>query len=181
MANTTVAQPYAQALLELATAERAVEKFRAELRNVTTLLDRSEELSRVFSVPNVSEAERKAVIGELADRLQLSRTLRNALMVLAEKRRLAYLREIAQGFERLADEATGLVRAEVRAAAALSLEQRENLRRTLEQAVGRRVVLQTSIDPKLLGGLRVEFGGKVYDASLATKLESLRDQILNEA
>jgi F-type H+-transporting ATPase subunit delta len=179
MAKTSVAQPYAQALLELATAERAVEKFRAELRSVVTTLDRSPELGVVFSVPTITEAERKAVILELSQRLGLSRTVQNGLLVLAEKRRLAHLRDIVAAFERLADEATGIVRADVRTAAPLSLEQREALRRSLEQAVGRKVVLATTIDPSLLGGLRVEFGGRVYDASVTTKLDTLRDQILS--
>jgi F-type H+-transporting ATPase subunit delta len=181
MATSPVAQPYARALLEIATSTGAVESMRTQLRAVAKAVNECADLSRAFDVPTVTEAERKAIVRALAEQLGLSETVRNALLLLAEKRRLRVLRDIVTVFEELADEATGLLRARVRSAAALTVTQRSALRTALETQFKRQVVVEATTDPKLLGGMQVEVAGRVYDASLQTRLDHLRAEILGEA
>lgn len=181
MARSPVAQPYAKALLDIASQQGAVDKLRTELRTVSSLVERSKDLSAAFSVPTVTVGECKAVIEAVSARLAVSPTTKNFLLLLADKRRLAYVRDIIAAYEEMADEATGLLRAHVYSPVSLSLEQRETLRQTLEKKLSRKVIIDARIDASLLGGLRVEVAGKIYDASVRSQLETLRDRILHEA
>jgi len=179
MARTRIAKPYAKALLDLAVDQGTLEKIDKEMQRMGDLVRRSEDLRNVFSNPVMTTEERHRVIGELAQRLVLSTTTRNFLLVLADKRRLAHFVEIAEAFQELSDERRGVVRAEVRSPVPLSSAQQLSLKTVLEKITGKSVVTNALVDADLIGGLQVKVGGRVYDASVRTQLEQLRLAVRN--
>ncbi len=180
MAIAPVATPYAMALLSVAVEQGSIRSVREQLDKVVGLIGESDDLRIVFSNPTVSETERMAVVDVLSTRLGLSRTSRNFLMLLAEKRRLGLLPDIAQVFGQLADAQVGVVRARVLSSASLNVTQATRLKNTLAEMTGKTVVVTNDVDPDLIGGMRVEVGGKVYDTSVATQLRKIREAILED-
>lgn len=180
MANNEVATPYAKALLDIVVERGTLTSVRTQVDALAGLAADSFDLSNVFANPTVTETERKAVVGAVCDQLGADPMLRNFLMLLAEKRRLAYFGDIAAAFGHLADAREGVVTAEVATAAELSELQRVKLTKTLENLTGRKVRLAVSLDASLLGGLRVTVDGHVYDTSVKNQLDALRGRILNE-
>lgn len=177
MSQASVATPYARALLEVAIDRKLLPAIRREMAALTKLVETSSDLRVVLANPTITETERARVVEELGRRLNLTRELLHFLLILSQKRRLARFLDVAREFERQADVHDGLVRAEVRASVALDAPQRVKLSKALEQATGRRVVLECIVDPSLIGGMRVKVDGRVYDASLRTQLEQLRASI----
>lgn len=180
MANNEIATPYAQALLDIVVERGSLAAVRTQVDTLAALAADSFDLTNVFANPTVTESERKAVVGALCDQLGTDPMLRNFLLLLAEKRRLAYFGDIASMFGALADAREGVVTAEVASASELSAAQKAKLTKTLETVTGRKVRLSVAVDAELLGGLRVTVDGHVYDTSVKNQLDALRGRILNE-
>lgn len=180
MANETIANPYAQALLALAIEQGALRPLRDQLAQVVKTVDSSPELETVFANPTIATEERNKVVEVVATRLALSKVMRNFLFVLSERRRLPVLRDIEMVFQRLADAHLGVMRAEAVSSTQLSLAQITRLKNTLSEKTGKTVLVSNTVDPSLLGGLQVKIDGRVYDASVRTRLRNLREAILQD-
>jgi F-type H+-transporting ATPase subunit delta len=145
---------------------------------VATAWATSRELRNALENPLVPHAAKKAVMGELAEQIGASRTTRNALLLLVDRRRIKTLPYLAQTLRELADARKGVVRAEVTAAALLSDAYYARLQAQLEKMTGKRVVVDRRTDPALIAGVVTRIGDRIYDGSLRTRLQSLRDALL---
>jgi F-type H+-transporting ATPase subunit delta len=174
MPRAGAARRYAKALFQLAQEAGTVDAVRAELNRFTDVLEGSQELRDVLLRPLHSAAERRAVLRGLADQAGASDLVRNFYMFLIDQRRLIDLSGIREGFESLADELAGLMRATVRSAAPLRQDQLDKLQAALSRKVGHDVQLSVEVDPELIGGLVAQVGDLVLDGSLRTQLTQLR-------
>ena len=176
---TPAAIPYATALLELAVEQGTTNAVRQQLNRLRDVLAGSKELRVAFSNPTLTVEERVAVVRALVGPLGLSRTTQNFLFVLAEKGRLGALEDIVRVFNTLADERTGVVRTEVVSSVPVTGGQLMRLKSALAKLTGKTVQLETRVDEDLIGGLQIHVDGKVYDTSIATQLQKLRETILS--
>ena len=85
--------------------------------------------------------------------------------------------DIADEYSALVDQAAGRVRAAATAAVELTEREKESLARNLADRLAREVMLETRVDPAILGGLVVRIGDRVIDASVATRLQRLRRRL----
>jgi F-type H+-transporting ATPase subunit delta len=99
------------------------------------------------------------------------------LSLVLERDRLAYLDGIVGSYRRMLNEAQGRVEAKVVSASTLDPALTEQLRQRLRAISGKDVVLQAETDQQLLGGLLIELEGKVYDGSIRTQLERMKQRI----
>lgn len=180
MALSPVATPYATALLDLAMDTQQLAVVRPQIEKVVRLIGASRELEVAFENRTITVEERKNVVTRLAGTLLLSPTVKNFLLVLAEKGRLGNLRDIATVFGQLADARTGAARAEVRSSVALNPGQIGRLEAKLSELTGKRVQVTNTVDATLIGGIRVHVDGQVYDTSVAMQLRKLREAILQD-
>ena len=176
---TPVAIPYATALLDLAVDEGTTTAIRQQLNRLLEVERASKELRMTFSNPTLTVGERVAIVRGLVGPLGLSRTTQNFLYILAEKGRLGALADIVRVFNTLADERTGVVRTEVVSSTPVTEGQLIRLKSALGKLTGKTVQLETRVDPNLIGGLQIHVDGKVYDTSIATQLQKLRETILS--
>jgi F-type H+-transporting ATPase subunit delta len=102
----------------------------------------------------------------------------NFLHVLNRHNRLDLLPAIARAYRDLTDRRHNRVRVRVRSAVPLTDEQQDRLRQQLQGQLRRETVLEPAVDPDLLGGLVVQVGDQVYDTSVRTRLETVRNQLL---
>lgn len=178
MIGGAVGKRYATALYELAEEKKATAEVARNLAELSSAWDASEELRHVFQNPKFGAEAKRKVVDALTERLRCHATVRNAMRMLADRRRLSHLPEIAAAFEHLAERRAGRIRAEVVTAKALPEAYYQNLAAKLKAATGKDVVLVRREDPSLLGGVVTTVGGRVFDGSLKNRLSGLRAQLL---
>lgn len=179
---STAARRYATAIVESAATqgEHVLEQVTKDLEEFAAMVESSQDLRHVLLNPIFTARERNGALGAVLAKLTLSDLSRRLLILLGERNRVSLLPAIARTARRLADVRAGRVRAEVEAAAPLTNEARDLLRKALERRTGRSVELNVTVDPKLLGGLRARVGSVVLDGTLRSQLDSLRDQLLRQ-
>ncbi len=175
MVEGSIARRYARALLDLGREASAVDRFGDDLQRFAQSAERAGLLAALAN-PVCTLAERRAVLDAVLSggAAGLDGTVVNFLRLLLDKNRFGALADIARAYGELADAEAGRVRAVVTSATALGAEELERVRQALSDASGRTVVLDAVVDPTLLGGMTARVGGRVYDASLRTRLERLQ-------
>jgi F-type H+-transporting ATPase subunit delta len=170
------ARRYARALLEVVSAQKAdAAALQVELQQVATLFETNQELSRVLTHPALSaERRRKVLNGVFSDASPL---LRRLLDLLVERGRLELLPHLSRFYTALWNEERGVLTAEAVTAVALESAQKDALGRALATATGKKVELETVVDPALLGGVLVRMGGRTYDGSVRARLHALRETL----
>jgi F-type H+-transporting ATPase subunit delta len=179
--HAAVARRYARALHDLAAEARRAEPVAEELAGFEQLLGRDRELREVLLRPWVKASTKRAIVLEVASRLDVSPLTRNFLALVAQRRRLDALGEILEAYRARVDEAAGRIRARVRSAAPLADGERAALRERLGRRLGKTVLLDTEVDPALLGGFVAEVGSQVLDMSVAGQLSALGERIIKGA
>jgi F-type H+-transporting ATPase subunit delta len=183
MTVTAIAARYAEALAELVTAAGSPVRPQEsvdEIRAFVSTLESSNELYIALTSPAVPLSRKKAVIGRIADDLQISGVIRNFLFVVTGHGRIPALAQILQVFEEALDERLGFVRAEVASARELSGEQRAALARTLEHLSGKHVRMRFQIEESLIGGVVAQIGSTVYDGSVRGQLQLLERSLVRQ-
>jgi F-type H+-transporting ATPase subunit delta len=179
--DAAVARRYARALHALASEARRAEPVADELAAFDQLLSTERELREALLRPWVKATTKRAIVLEVANQLGLSPLARNFLALVAQRRRLDILGAILVAYRTRLDEAAGRIRARIRSAAALSDAERGALRERLGRRLGKTVLLDTEVDPGLLGGFVAEVGSRVLDMSIAGQLAALRERIIKGA
>lgn len=177
MRTGTLGRRYASALLGLAVEANALEAVRRDLRDFAAMWDESRDLHAVFENPSVGIETRRKVLREIAEKSGMHALVRDTLLLVSDRGRLRHVPEIADAFEALAESRSGRIRAEVVTATQLPPEYFAGLQRTLEQATGKQVVIASSVDPTILGGVVTRVGDQVFDGSLQHRLNELRDEL----
>jgi F-type H+-transporting ATPase subunit delta len=179
MSMASLARRYARALLELASEQKQVERVGKDLAELSSMWSESAELRELFGNPQFGLAARKSVLSELLSRAGVSPIVRNTALYLTDRNRVAALPEIARAFAELAEEADDAVRAEVTSAAALSEGYYAQLQKALEQATGKKVTIERKTDPALIAGVVTRVGDRVFDGSVRTRLEELKESLIH--
>lgn len=179
MSGNIVARRYAKALFAVAAkkGEKDQQSFGAELAAVVQVLQGSPALSKVFRNPVFGVEEKKAILGKLLVKLNPSPTVKNFLSLLADKNRLSYLPEIQDYYNQLLDEASGVLRGQLVTAVDVAAKKKDDLKKKLEKQTGKKLVLDFTVDPKILGGVVLKVGDRVMDASLRAQLQILKENI----
>jgi F-type H+-transporting ATPase subunit delta len=180
MVTGSLARRYAKALLEIGIAQQTYDALGKELDRAADTLRGSPELRNALENPIFPMSKRKLILDELSRRLALSRTVRNFVMLLLDKGRIASLPEIARVHRALIDEHAGRVRATITSARPLDPALEQRLRTALEKQSGKVVILEKREDPSIVGGLVTQLGDVLYDGSVKTQLQALREQLLTE-
>lgn len=170
---TEVAEPYAQALMAIATAQDLVDRFNEDVTLLLETLDGSAELQQYLGNPFLDATGKKAVLRQLlSDRVHP--LMQNFLLLLVDRGRIPFLQAIGEQYKALVRQSRGIVLAEVVSAVDLSDAQRETVRQKVVALTGaQQVELSTEIDPEIIGGVIIKVGSQVFDASLRGQLRRM--------
>jgi len=170
-----IAKRYATALLELGSEAGQLDALVVEIGRAAEAYELSAEMRNAFENPLIPHSVKKAILGDIVERLALGATARSFLGLLVDRRRIRALPPIATRLREMADLRRGLTRAEVMTAMPLPEEYFEKLQRELERITGRKVALDRKLDPTLICGVMIRLGDTVYDGSLIARLKQLKD------
>jgi F-type H+-transporting ATPase subunit delta len=167
---------YAKAIFALASETASPEAMGQELSWLAEAF-RVPALAAFSQHTALDRRTRRAVVARVAEALRLSKPAASFVALLAENNRLPVLPAIQREYEKLEDRRLGQIRARVRSATPLSDESRRRLREIFERQTGKKIIAEPSVDAELLGGVTVELAGRVYDGSLRSRLERLRQSL----
>jgi F-type H+-transporting ATPase subunit delta len=166
---------YAEALLEAAGGKGRLAEVREELAAFAAAVAESRELRDLLRNPQVAaHVKQDALRAALADADEL---VRNFLLLVTEKGRIAEIEEIQEEFERLIAREARVLGLELTTAVELSDEEAAKVVRQIEDASGRRVEATRTVDPAIIGGIVVQAGSQRLDASVRGRLNKLRQEL----
>ena len=171
------ARPYARAIMDVVKTPDAAAALLDELKRFEQARKGSAELQALYANPATDAASKLGVTRTIGKRLGLSDMGVRVLEVLIRNYRINDLEAINAALAAMVRQATGTVAAEVRTAQQPTPSELDELRRTLEKKVGRKVEVDVTVDPALLGGFVAKIGSEVYDASVAGKINKFRESL----
>lgn len=179
MAGTDVPKRYAEALADVAQSLSSEERTRVreELRGFRQATHESFDLANLLRNPSVSSGDRLEALGAVLTKLGLSDTTSRFLRLLTDRGRMPVFDDIVEAYERIDDARSGVVRARITSATELSTEELGRVTKALQDRTGLALDVEVEVDPELIGGLRAQVGSMVFDGSVRSELERLRERL----
>ena len=179
MSNRLTARRYAKALIEIGDRQGNIPQLQQELETVAAAVAAHADLARLVASPLVLPRKKAEVFETILAAAKVSDTLRHFFRVVAEAGRLNLLPDLRRTFAELVDDRAGIVEARVSSAQPMSEIQAQALAASLGRRTGKTVRLSWSLDPSLLGGLKVQVGSTILDASIQGQLRQIKTQLLS--
>jgi F-type H+-transporting ATPase subunit delta len=171
---TEVGARYARALFDLAKDEGQVAAVEGDLKALKSFSAESADLHTLIISPIFTAEDKAKGLAAIAERAEFNALTKKFLAFVAIQRRVSALPSIITSFQALSAAYRGVVSAQVTTAIALTDAQAAGLQAALRLALGKDPEIETRIDPSILGGVKVRVGSRLYDASLKSKLDSLK-------
>ena len=168
---------YAEALFQAAREREELEETLESLEDFVNALHESDELTKFFYGPQIPETQKRRAIDALTEEMTDSTT--NFLKLLIDNGRAEILVDTVRRYEELVEEHQGKVEVHLITAVELSEEVLDRVRERLGDILdGREVVLETEVEPDLVGGAVLRVGERQVDGSVRGQLQGLRQQML---
>ena len=171
---TTTSKEYAEALFELALQQNLTKETADGLETVESALLQQPEYRNLLASPAIGKEERLQAVDD-AFRGKVPDILLVLLRMMVSRGHMTAFDGMVRYYEDLSREYRGESVANVTSAVPLKESEAVALRQLLEKRFSRNITLNCTIDPKLIGGVRVEVDGRVIDGSIRTKLEQMRE------
>jgi len=172
--TSNVGERYALALFDLAGETGHFAAVEADLKSLKAMRAESRDLHILLASPAFSAEDKAKGLAAIAARAKFNATTVKFLGLLAANGRASALPAVIASFEKLAAEKRGAISAEVTTAIELTAAQARGVAAALRQALGKDPEIETRVDPAILGGIKVKVGSRLFDASLKSKLDSLK-------
>jgi F-type H+-transporting ATPase subunit delta len=177
MSVQTVARRYASALADVALERGEAREVQEELVAWEKMFQASPMLPELFRNPTIALDKKRAVLNKLIERAKPRPTTANFLKVLLQNQRLTELGEINQKFTEILDVRAGMVAAIVTTARSVPENARQQLHAKLLSLTGKKVRIDFTTDPDLIGGLVTRIGSTVYDGSVRNHLQLIKEKM----
>jgi F-type H+-transporting ATPase subunit delta len=171
-----IAQVYARSLFEVATEQDTVDVVRDELGQFADALSDSHELQMFLFSPYFSTEEKEAGLRRAVT--DADENLVNFLLVLLENHRMPAIFRVRRVYDGLWRDAHQLLAVQITSAVQLDPSVAERVGGEIGRQTGRTVELTSAVDPEILGGIVVRVGNSIIDASIRTRLDNLRKQVV---
>ena len=171
-----IAEVYARSLFEVATENDKLDLVRAQLGEFAEALSESHELQMFFFSPYFSTDEK--LDGLRRTVTDADESFLNFLSLLLENHRMPVIFRVRREYDRLWREANHLLAVQITSAVELDPSVAERVGDEIGRQTGRTVELTSAVDPEILGGIVVRVGNSIIDASIRTRLDNLRKQVV---
>lgn len=181
MTKGAAAGRYGRALFDVVLAESAskLDAAQNEIQGFADLFSSNEALAGIAANPSIPVAKKAALVNALAQRGGVTTPAVGKLVaLLAERDRLMLLPDIARAYRARVMDYEKIVRGDVTTATPLAPEKLRALEEGLQRATGRTVILEARVDPSIIGGVVTRLGSTVYDGSVTTQLDKMKQALI---
>ena len=177
---SNISKRYARAFFEIAAEEKKLEQLHSELNQFSSMITQNKALKEFLANPIIEQDNKKAVVEKIISKLNFSKMTVNFLKLLVDKKRIDSLPDIEICYRQLMDEALKKVRINVKTAFPLSSKMRDYIIANMEKISGRKADITVETTPEILGGVIISVGDTLYDGSVKSQLNNMRN-LLGEA
>jgi F-type H+-transporting ATPase subunit delta len=168
-----VAEPYAEALLDLAKSNDSLKETTNDMNIVSQFLANSSDLKKFLGNPLITRDAKKNVVKDILGE-QISGNTLKFLLLLVDRGRIQVLESIAQKFLELSYKQESIEIAKIISSIQLSAEQQKEIAEKLKIITGaKQIKLALKIEPLLIGGFTIEIGSKMIDTSIRGQLKQI--------
>jgi len=171
---TEVGNVYGESLYELAKEENLGKLIGDQLAVLQLSFQQEPEFIRLLSSPNLTKQERCQILDD-SFRGKIHAYILNFLKILTEKGYMRYFSDCCDAYTEHYDQDNGILRVDAVCAVELSVDQKDKLIEKLAGITGKEVVLRTRIDPRVLGGIRLDYDGQRLDDTVSNRLDTIRN------
>jgi F-type H+-transporting ATPase subunit delta len=174
MVNKVSPKSYARAVFEIALERNELDKWQSDLDKMAELAKDAVLLTLLKSPKLKFEDKAKLVNDRLPEMGTLTRNLAYLLVV---KRKMNLIGGIAKQYQQMVDNYHGIEHAEITTAIPLEDADRTKIEKVLSKTLGKKLIIETKVDPAIIGGLVVRVNGKLLEGSTRNKLLSLKKEL----
>jgi F-type H+-transporting ATPase subunit delta len=175
--DTTLARRYAKALVDIGQEQNSLDKYGRDLTNIVDLMEASRDFREVLVSPVFTKDDKKRIAGEILQKTDTDRMVANFVNLLIDRKRIDQLPGIEQAFREKVDDIRGVTRGEVTSAESLTDEELAKVTDVLSGISGKQVRITTNVDASLIGGLVAKVGDMVFDGTIRTQLNQLKESL----
>jgi F-type H+-transporting ATPase subunit delta len=178
MSEYRIASRYAKSLIDLAKEQQAVEIIKSDMQLLQQTAKSSPELRNMLKSPVVNMGDKKAVLSKVFGG-KFHQTTMAFIEIVVRKNRSNYLLGMASAFLEQYNVLNGITTATVKTAHPIDQTTEAEITAFIQKQSGKKVSIQLSVEPDLIGGVVIQMGDNLYDASIAGKLNKVKQQLLN--
>ena len=175
MGDEVLFNRYAIAILELAIEQEKVEEFRKEVKILKNIFQNSPEFCEILSDVNIDLSKKFSIVDKVLS--SANEDILSFIKVIIKNNRAHYLYKIFKESLYRFDDYLEIQEGKLILSKEMSTEDKEKIIKSIEKNEGVKLELEEVIDPSILGGFLVTLKDNVYDASLKTKLENLKETL----
>jgi F-type H+-transporting ATPase subunit delta len=174
-----IAKRYARALVELSEEKKTVDKTKADLAAFVDAVDALPAMQKLFASPVFTPENKKAVIKDLAGKLDLQPTTQRFVEHLAETGRIRYVKDVNEAFQEILAERQNRAAVRLTTAVAINNGDLADIKQKLEGLTGKQVDIDSRVDITLIGGAKAQIGSTIYDGTIKNQLNKMRNQLMS--
>ena len=175
---TGVGSVYGEALYTLAREEALSHTILQHLKTLDSCFAAEPDFIRLLGAPNLSKAERCQILDD-SFRGKVEPYVLNFLKILTEKGYMRYFSDCVASYRELYNRDNGILPVTAVTAVPMTQPQQEALIAKLQKITGKHIELITKLDPKVLGGMRLDYDGKRLDDTVAHRMAAVRNMLKN--
>lgn len=173
-----VSKTYGKAFFELALESNNLDTYAEEAKLVISALNSDETFKQVLNHPEISEVKKFTMLKNIFEQ-KVSEPFLGLFNLVVTKRREIYLSDILEDFLERVLEHKGILIAEVVSAVKLSEDQLLRIENKLAKNLNKQIILEVSVDPSLIAGLKITVDGHVIDGSVKKQMADIKNTLYN--
>ena len=170
---------YAESLFDLAKEENKVTQYLDDIKLVGEVLDSDPQIVQFFNHVLI-ENDKKIQLLDQSFKGNVDQYVLNFLKLLVQSRRIRYIDDIVKSYINLSNQYLGIEEGMIYTPYELTDQQIQDIEKAISQKENKKVTLKVSIDPSLLGGIKVQIANRIYDGTIKNKVEMLKKELLRK-
>lgn len=176
---SVVGDRYAESLFDLAKEENKVTQYLDDIKLVGEVLDSDPQIVQFFNHVLI-ENDKKIQLLDQSFKGNVDQYVLNFLKLLVQSRRIRYIDDIVKSYIKLSNQYLGIEEGMIYTPYELTDQQIQDIEKAISQKESKKVTLKVSIDPSLLGGIKVQISNRIYDGTIKNKVEMLKKELLRK-
>ena len=176
---SVVGDRYAESLFDLAKEENKVTQYLDDIKLVGEVLDSDPQIVQFFNHVLI-ENDKKIQLLDQSFKGNVDQYVLNFLKLLVQSRRIRYIDDFFKSYINLSNQYLGIEEGMIYTPYELTDQQIQDIEKAISQKENKKVTLKVSIDPSLLGGIKVQIANRIYDGTIKNKVEMLKKELLRK-